>query len=118
MKAFTATAAAFLIAAALSGAANAEIAAEEISFAYSLDRSLLASEEGAQAVYANLERQARRACTLPGVRGLQTVDQACVAELVNKVVALSGSAALEAQFAGSALAMLVIEETERFASVR
>jgi UrcA family protein len=116
MKAFTA-AATILAAAALSGAAHAETATDEIAFHYSLDRSLLASEAGAQAVYANLERQARRACTLPGVRGLNTVDQACVAELVNKVVALSGSAALEAQFAGSSLAMLVVEETERFASV-
>lgn len=117
MKAIQVMFAALAASAALAGAANAEAPRDEIVFTYTFDRSQLSTDEGVRAVYKNLERQARRACAMPGTRGVLAVDDVCVAELVDKVVAVTGSAALEAQYEGSRLALLMREDAEQFAAV-
>jgi len=91
-------------AAALAEGAYAKPSVDKIVFAYDLDRNLLASEAGAQRVYWDLERKARRVCQIPGSFGVASIDGNCAAELTRKVVAASGSVALERRFAASRFA--------------
>lgn len=85
-------------------AAHAETPVVEFTFAYDLDRSQLATEAGAEAAYRDLTGRARAACAIAGVKGLNAVDTACAADLVEKVVAASGSALLAARHNGSSYA--------------
>jgi len=89
-------------------------ASQPIEFSYALDRSLLADETGAQAVYRDLRGSARRACKIAGVRGLAAVDQVCVADLIDKVISASGSAELEQRFVDSRRAELIQRDAAAF----
>ena len=93
-----------LLAAATPFAAHAEQPVEQFTFAYALDRSQLATEAGAETAYRDLTGRARAACAISGAKGLGAVDTACAADLVEKVVAASGSATLEARHAGASYA--------------
>jgi UrcA family protein len=106
--------AALLIGAPCATFAADATASQPIEFSYALDRSLLADETGAQAVYRDLRSSARRACKIAGVRGLAAVDQVCVADLIDKVISASGSAELEQRFADSRSAELIQRDAAAF----
>lgn len=83
------------------GVAHGADAQETLTFTFKLDRTELAQHDGAASVYLDLEREARKACQLPGVgtATLNAVDTDCMAELIDAVVSRVGSAPLAAHHA-------------------
>jgi len=84
------------------GVAHADTVYSEVSATFTYDKTLLASEDGAAKVLANIETQAERACRKVSAVSLGlTVDKVCAQDLVFQAVDQIANSNLSAQYASS-----------------
>jgi UrcA family protein len=92
-----------LAASGLGAAASAGDEYETFTMTFDLDRAALATPQGADAVYGDLKRAARRACRWPGASAVDTnaAEIDCVANVIDQVVAAAQEPRLTARHAGT-----------------
>jgi UrcA family protein len=91
-----------LLAAAAPTALADTPALETFKFKFAYDRAQLDDAASAQRVLGQLEAEVRSHCAAVGRKGVDLVDQACVAETMKKAVKQIGSSTLASVY-GSAL---------------
>lgn len=84
------------------GVAYADSDFSEVSATFTYDKTLLASEDGAAKVLANIESQAERACRKVSVVSIGLiVDEVCARDLVFQAVDQIANTNLSAEYASS-----------------